>query len=110
MMMARSFQVHPHDNVATLLDDVAAGAVVQVLGAQPQEARATEAIARGHKIALVDIAAQAGITKFGACIGFASISINLGGWVHLHNLTSSVDQRSGTLDLQSGAPNDIAYV
>ena len=110
MMMARSFQVHPQDNVATLLDDVAAGAVVQVLGAQPQEIRATEAIARGHKIALVDIAAQSGVTKFGACIGSASMPVNRGGWVHLHNLTSSVDQRSGTLDLQSGAPNDIAYV
>ena len=52
--MLRAFQVHPNDNVATLLDD--ASGTIQVLGPQPQEIRLLEKISSGHKVALTDIA------------------------------------------------------
>jgi altronate hydrolase/altronate dehydratase small subunit len=50
--------------------------------------------------------------KFGVRIGHATEPIKRGGWVHLHNLASDLDERSGTLDLHSGAPSDTnsAYV
>ncbi len=112
-MSARCFQVHPADNVATLLDDVGAGAVQLIggaAGARPLAAR--EPIGRGHKIALRDIAAGAAMIKFGVRIGHATQAIPRGAWVHLHNLASDIDTRSGTLDLHSGAPTDTgrAYV
>ena len=109
--MPRAFQIQPQDNVATLLDDAAAD-TVEILGATPQEIRSLEKIERGHKVALRDIVVNEAIIKFGVRIGHATQPIRSGAWVHLHNLTSDLDERSGSLDLHSGAPTDTnsAYV
>ena len=104
--MLRAFQVHPNDNVATLLDD--ASGTIQVLGPQPKEIRLLEKISSGHKVAMKDIALKEAVVKFGARIGHATQPIVRGAWVHLHNLASDLDERSGTLDLHSGAPTDTA--
>jgi altronate dehydratase small subunit len=106
-MTSRCFQIQPQDNVATMIDDAVAGAV-DVIGADHREVVATEKISRGHKIALTDIAAGSAVIKYGVRIGHASQSIPRGAWVHLHNLASDLDERSGTLDLHSGAPTDTA--
>ncbi len=106
---ARAFQIAAADNVATLIDELASPAAVEVLGgfgADPVGAR--EPIARGHKIALRDLAAGEPVLKFGVRIGHASRPILRGEWVHLHNLASDHDERSATLDLQTGAPTDTA--
>ena len=110
-MSARAFQIHASDNVATLLDDATAGDA-QVLGATPGAIVLLESIARGHKVALRDIAVNEAVTKFGTRIGHAMQPIVRGAWVHLHNLGSDLDARSGSLDLHSGAPTDTdsAYV
>ena len=100
------FQIHPNDNVATLLDD--ADGAIQILGAQPQELRLLERISGGHKVALKDFAAGDAVIKFGARIGHTTQPIARGAWVHLHNLASDLDERSGTLDLHSGAPTDTS--
>ena len=105
-MQPRCFQIHPQDNVATLLDD--ASGVIQILGSQPQAIRLLEKISRGHKVALKDLSAGDAVTKFGARIGHATQPIARGAWVHLHNLASDVDDRSSTLDLHSGAPTDTS--
>ena len=113
LMPIRAFQIHPVDNVATLLDDAPAGTVELVGGAADRlPLIARESIGRGHKIAISDIAAGAAVTKFGVRIGHATQPIARGAWVHLHNLASDLDVRSGTLDLHSGAPTDTssAYV
>jgi len=104
-MKPRCFQIQPQDNVATLIDDAAPGPV-EIIGAVRREVTATETIARGHKIALADVAAGEVVLKFGARIGRATQAIKPGDWVHLHNLASDLDERSGTLDLHSGAPTD----
>ncbi len=110
-MIPRAFQIHAKDNVATLIDDAPAG-FVQIIGSAATEIHATEKIARGHKIALSNIAPGETVTKFGVSIGHAIKQILPGNWVHLHNLASNLDERSGTLDLHSGAPTDTtdAYV
>ncbi len=109
--MPRAFQIQAEDNVATLMDDAEAG-VVNIIGASKSTMAASEKIARGHKIALKDIAANEAVIKFGVRIGHATQAIPRGAWVHLHNLASDLDERSGTLDLHSGAPTDTssAYV
>ena len=104
--MPRAFQIHPNDNVATLLDD--ADGEVQILGAQPQTIRLLEKISQGHKVALKDFGTGEVIIKFGAGIGHATKPITRGAWVHLHNLASDVDARSSSLDLHSGAPTDTS--
>lgn len=111
--MPSCFQIHPADNVATMIDDAAAGPVSLLGSARPSAPlTALEPIARGHKIALADLAAGDAVTKFGARIGHASRPVARGAWVHLHNLASDLDARSGTLDLHTGAPTDTgsAYV
>jgi altronate dehydratase small subunit len=105
--MPRAFQIQPGDNVATLMDDAPAGAV-EIIGASKAVVNAVEPIARGHKIALREIAATEPVIKFGVRIGHATKTISPGAWVHLHNLASDLDERSGTLDLHSGAPTDTS--
>ena len=110
-MTPRAFQVQPQDNVATLIDDAPAG-TVQIIGASRGDVTAAEKISRGHKLAVRSIAANEPVIKFGVRIGHATKPIASGAWVHLHNLASDLDERSGTLDLHSGAPTDThsAYV
>lgn len=111
-MGPRAFQIHPADNVATLLDAAEPGPVA-LLGAGARPAVAAGAsIPRAHKIALGPIPAGGVVVKFGARIGHATRPIAAGEWVHLHNLASDLDERSGALDLHTGAPGDTvsAYV
>lgn len=112
-MTPRAFQIHAADNVATLIDDAPVG-LVNLLGtiSHANTLAAREPIARGHKIALAEISSGAAIVKFGARIGHATQLIERGAWVHLHNLASDLDERSGSLDLHTGAPTDTtsAYV
>ena len=106
-MKPRAFQIQPQDNVATLIDDSPDG-TIELIGANRGVILATEKIARGHKVALGDIAANEAVVKFGVRMGYATKPITRGAWVHLHNLASDLDDRSGTLDLHSGAPTDTA--
>lgn len=106
-MKPRAFQIHPQDNVATLLDEAMPGDV-EILGAAPREMSLREKVERGHKMALCHIAANAAVIKFGLRIGHATQPVAAGTWVHLHNLASDLDERSATLDLHSGAPTDTA--
>jgi hypothetical protein len=105
----RCFQIHPADNVATLLDDANREPLV-VLG-QPVQTivEADEKISLGHKVALKPIAVDAPIIKFGAKIAIATATIKPGSWVHLHNCRSQLDERSNRLDIHSGVDKDTAY-
>lgn len=113
-MSVRAFQLHRDDSVATLLDDAPAGATIVLLGTGRNDPPLVtrEPIQRAHKIAVVPVAADAPVLKFGVPIGRATTAIAPGAWVHLHNLASNHDERSASLDLQTGAPSDTdsAYV
>jgi altronate dehydratase small subunit len=109
--MIQCFKVNRDDNVGTLLDDADGGAV-RVIGevdGQPDSLQLREPIKLGHKAALADIPEGQPIIKHGVPIGRASVSIRRGDWVHLHNCQSNFDQRSGSLDLHSGAATDTKY-
>jgi hypothetical protein len=107
--MARGFQVKAEDNVATLLDDAAAGDRIEILGAVPSTLELREPVRLGHKTALREIPAGEAVIKFGVPIGVATRPIHPGEWVHLQNCGSNVDERSGTLDLHTGAATDTVY-
>lgn len=106
-MKPRCFQIQINDNVATTIGDMVGGPV-EVIGAGDGEVLALEKISRGHKIALRDIAAGEAVIKFGVRIGHATQPVKRGAWIHLHNLASDLDERSGTLNLHSGVPTDTA--
>ena len=105
-----AFQVHDQDNVATLLGEAAAGALLQIVGpAGRHNLTAREKIELGHKVALTAIPEGAPIVKFGIVIGIAMRPIARGEWVHLHNCRSQLDERSGHFDVHTGEPGDNAY-
>ena len=104
--MKTCFQVHPSDNVATLLEDAAAETVL-VLGAG--ELTLVEPIRIGHKTAIHSIPEGDPVIKYGVRIGHATQPICAGNWVHLHNCASDYDERSGTLDGETGASGDMNY-
>jgi hypothetical protein len=104
-----AFQIHPADNVATLLDDAGAEAVLILGSSAPLEVALVGPIALAHKVALRDIAAGEAIVKYGVPIGVATESIQRGGWVHLQNCRSALDERSSTLDVETGATTDMHY-
>lgn len=77
------------DNIAMLLESVAAGQDVHVkIGDAIATITAREPIALGHKIALADLQPGALLLKYGECIGEATAPIARGAWVHVHNVRS----------------------
>ena len=110
-MIPRAFQIHPSDNVATMIEDQTSIEPVMVLGAGGnREVRLLAPVAAGHKIALAELSPQTPVVKFGVRIGFATAAIQEGEWVHLHNCASYHDERSGTLDPETGVPTDTPYL
>jgi altronate dehydratase small subunit len=109
MSQIACYRIDDRDNVATMLDDAPAGTVDVVGEAGGSQILTTEPILLGHKVALRDIHAGEAITKHGVPIGHASRPIPRGAWVHLHNCRSDFDERSQTLDVQTGATRDTVY-
>jgi altronate dehydratase len=81
----RLLVISPRDNVATALEPLSCGDIVEVLG---HALRIGEAIPRGHKVALAEISTGASVIKYGSAIGVASAPIAVGMHVHTHNLAS----------------------
>lgn len=73
------------DNIAVARQEVPAGTAVTVAGTPVQ---LKQALGFGHKIALRRIAKGERIIKYGAPIGRATADIELGDYVHNHNVAS----------------------
>lgn len=85
--VAKALKIDTRDNCAVLLTDVKEGEPVEVrtdAGVSRLDARC--AIASGHKIALVSLAVDQPIIKYGEEIGRAQSAIAAGDWIHLHNV------------------------
>ena len=82
-------RLHPRDNVAVALEDVAQGEGLSVDGL---EFAAAEDIQRGHKIALTPISAGEAVMKYGCAIGTAKADIAPGAWVHVHNVRTGLSE------------------
>ena len=73
------------DNVVVATVDIKAGETVR-FGLDVQVKAETD-VKRGHKIAVKPILEGCGVIKYGAVIGRASQPIEVGQWVHVHNVT-----------------------
>lgn len=90
-MLIRAVMMDPKDNVATLLSDVEAGAIVTVTstdGNVMKEVEAAQSIPFGHKIAVARIEINKTVLKYGEIIGEATEPIEEGEHVHVHNVKS----------------------
>lgn len=108
-MEQRAFQINRADQVATALTDLVPGRGRLLGDSFLSEIVALEEIPRGHKISLRDMEAGEDVLKYGVRIGRTTEKICAGQWVHLHNMCSLYDERSGHLDVRTGAPMDISY-
>lgn len=105
------FVIDPRDNVATALGALPKGRGATALGESPVcEIVPGEEIRAEHKVALRRIERGEDVVKYGMPIGYAVREIEPGEWVHLHNCASHYDERSNTLDGDTGAPTDTRYV
>lgn len=87
----KALKIAGTDNVATLLQNAAAGQRVVPVdkdGQEGAELRAGESISQGHKIALTPIAQGSLVYKYGYAIGVATQDIAQSALVHVHNLAS----------------------
>jgi hypothetical protein len=78
--------ITPRDNVATALEPLEPGRVIDVGG---EVMTVTQPIPRGHKIALRSIASGEAVLKYGSAIGTATADIAAGSHVHTHNVASA---------------------
>ena len=77
-MTPLTIRMHDRDNVAIVANDggLPPGAVL------PSGLALRERVPQGHKVALVDIAADAAVLRYGIPIGHAMNAIAAGSWVH----------------------------
>ncbi|MCI9887545.1 altronate dehydratase [Micrococcales bacterium 31B] len=87
-----ALELNPHDHVAVATSDLAPGELLQVSSGRRVTLRGL--VARGHKVALVDIEPGGTVTKYGQVIGVASARIAAGEHVHTHNLEFSDGDRA----------------
>ena len=73
-----TIRMHAHDNVAIVANDGGL-AVGTALVSGPV---LIDRVPQGHKVALVDIAAEAPVLRYGVAIGYALRAIAAGSWVH----------------------------
>lgn len=79
--LPRMLTLHPQDNVAIALEDMAAGEVGGTSGPT-----LVQSVKQGHKVALVPITAGQNVLRYGQIIGQATKDIAAGDHVHVQNL------------------------
>ena len=94
MTASPALVITPRDNVATALEPLEAGRVLEIAA---ERITIVEATPRGHKIALRLIRAGEAVLKYGSPIGTATADIPAGAHVHTHNVAS----RRGRGDLRA---------
>lgn len=103
-----AYVISSEDSVATALETIPAGRAL-LRGARCETLVAVQEIPRGHKIALAAHAVGDPVVKYGIVIGRATAAISPGSWVHLQSMESLYDERSSSLDPETGAPTNIQY-
>ena len=78
---SRVIRLHEKDHVAVALDTLKPGD-----GLEQNRITVLSKVAAGHKVAVMPIAAGAGVMKYGQIIGFAKSDIARGDHVHVHNI------------------------
>lgn len=87
--MPRAIVLHPEDNVATLLDPGRAGEACTLQGEASGQLALRQDVPFGHKVCIADTAQGAHILKYGQVIGRASLMVQAGEHMHVHNIESA---------------------
>lgn len=82
-------KINKDDNVAVALKPIAKGTTVDVAGSS---VTMLENIPQGHKFAIKPIKKGDAVIKYGFRIGYAQADVEVGGWIHTHNLKTALGE------------------
>ena len=82
-------KINKDDNVAVALKPIAKGTTVDVAGSS---VTMLEDIPQGHKFAIKPIKNGDAVIKYGFRIGYAQADVEVGGWIHTHNLKTALGE------------------
>lgn len=86
--MQRYIKIHPNDNVAVALTDLAEG---ERLSLEGLEVILKQSMERGHKCALQPLAVGDLVVKYGLPIGHATVPVAAGETLHSHNTRTNLN-------------------
>ena len=87
--MPRAIVLDRLDNVATLIDTGKAGDPCSLQGEAKGELKLRQDVPFGHKVCIRDASTGSDIVKYGQVIGKASADLQVGEYVHAHNVESA---------------------
>lgn len=88
-MAEQALVIDPRDDVAVALTELQPGETCTLrVGDEVRSVEIKDKIPFGHKFALRAIIEGDDVLKYGEVIGVATEPIQVGGWVHTHNLVS----------------------
>ena len=82
-------KINKDDNVAVALKPIAKGTTVDVAGSS---VTMLEDIPQGLKFAIKPIKKGDAVIKYGFRIGYAQADVEVGGWIHTHNLKTALGE------------------
>jgi len=89
-MEVKAIVINPKDNVATAISDIKPNEEVLVrIGNEIKKFIVKQEIPFGHKFALNKICKGEKIIKYGETIGVATLDVDVGEHVHIHNVEST---------------------
>lgn len=88
--MPNIIRIHPKDNVAVALTELIPDGIYEF---DEQQIHVTQMVPAGHKVAIMPIAEGESIVKYGSIIGHAGCNIQVGEWVHTHNMKTNLSDR-----------------
>jgi len=90
LIKKKAIVINSKDNVATALDDLKAGEVIQEeINSIKKNIKLNQDVPFGHKFSLKEIPSGSPVIKYGETIGTASMAIKTGDYVHIHNVKSN---------------------
>src|ERR1700730_5166731 len=92
-------RLHRDDNIAIAKRTIRADTLIETDAGTA--IHVTERVEIGHKVVVVPIARGAAVRKYGQTIGFATVDIQPGQWVHTHNV------EAGTLSLDYAFASEV---
>lgn len=104
--MKEYIRIHERDNVAVALRDYTPG---ETLCVGERDIELTEAIGRGHKVALTPIFNGENVVKYGYPIGHATRDIAPGSHVHTHNTKTNLTGVEDYRYTPKIAPNPYSF-
>src|SRR5438105_9948101 len=99
-----TIRMHERDNVAIVANDggLPAGTVF------PSGLKLREHVPQGHKVALVDLAADSAVLRYNVAIGYAVRDIPAGSWVHERLLKMPAARELDNLPIATVKPQQLS--